>query len=376
MFIKRIYDNLDTFIEAGKVLVIYGARQVGKTTLLNHYLRSTKLRYKLDSGDNIRTRQIIGSLDFKQILEYIEGYELYIIDEAQQIPNVGKGLKIIVDQRPDIMVIATGSSSFDLARNIGEPLTGRKRTLTLYSIAQLELIEMFNQFELKDRLDEFLIFGAYPEVITADNKDKKMRLLTELVEFYLLKDILSLERVKGSGILLNLLKLLAFQVGGEVAHNELATQLRIDVKTVGRYLDLLEKSFVIYRLGGFSRNSRKEITKKNKYYFLDNGIRNAVIAQFNPLNLRNDIGQLWENFLVTERLKKRAYRNIYGNAYFWRTYQRAEIDIVEERAGKLFGTEIKWAPKKRVKPPKDWISAYPQAEFKVIDKDNYQDFII
>lgn len=374
--IKRYYDDLDVLLEPGKVLVIYGPRQVGKTTLLNNYLSKTKLRYKLDSGDNIRTQQILSSQDFKKILEYIEGYELFALDEAQQIPNIGMGLKIIVDQKPDLKVIATGSSSFDLAHNLGEPLTGRKRTIILYPISQIEMLNLHNRFELTEMLDEFLIFGTYPEVVTAELKNEKIQILSELVGSYLLKDILSFEKVKGSDILLNLLKLLAFQIGSEVSLNELASQLKIDVKTVGRYLSLLERSFVIHKLTGFSRNLRKEVAKKNKYYFFDNGARNAVIAQFNPLDLRNDIGQLWENFIFTERLKKRAYKEIFGSAYFWRTYQRHEIDLVEEREGKLFAYEIKWKTKREVKPPKLWLTTYPRSEFVAISKDNYLDFIV
>lgn len=235
---------------------------------------------------------------------------------------------------------------------------------------------MHNRFELGEMLDEYLIYGSYPEVITAKSKKDKMQILSELVDSYLLKDILMFEKVKSSDVLLNLLKLLAFQIGGEVSFNELASQLKIDVKTASRYISLLEKSFVIHKLSGFSRNLRKEIAKKNKYYFLDNGIRNAVIAQFNPLDLRNDVGKLWENFIVIERLKLRDYKNIYGSSYFWRTYQHHEIDLLEEREGLLHAYEIKWATKKEIKPPKDWSSAYPDSEFTVIDKNNYLNFIL
>jgi hypothetical protein len=373
--IQRIY-SLENLIKPQKVLVIYGPRRVGKTTLLNSFLSQTTLRYKLDSGDNIKTQQVLGSQDFSRIIEYASGYDLIALDEAQQIPKIGMGLKIIVDQIPDIMVIATGSSSFDLAGAIGEPLTGRKTTVILYPIAQQELLSIHNRHELRESLEDFLVFGAYPEVVTAKNRNEKIAILEEIVNSYLLKDILALDRIKGSMVLLDLLKLIAFQTGNQISLNELATQIRLDVKTVGRYIDIFEKAFVIKRVGGFSRNLRKEIVSKAKYYFLDNGIRNAVISQFNPLDSRNDIGALWENFIVTERIKKCAYQSIYGSTYFWRTYDGQELDWVEERDSKLFGYELKWSEKKKEKPPKDWFKTYTNAEFRIINRENYLDFIL
>lgn len=373
--IKRFYNKLEKYLKLGKVLIIYGPRRVGKTTLLQNFLSGTSFKYKIDSGDNIRVREILSSQDFQKILPYLENYELLCIDEAQQIPGIGLGLKIIVDQKPQIMVIATGSSSFELASQVGEPLTGRKRTLTLYPISQIELLEEYNRFELREKLEEFLIFGSYPEVVTAVARKEKIEILEEIVNSYIFKDILAMEKIKGPQVLLNLLKLLAFQIGNEISLNELGTQLNLDVKTVQRYLDLLEKNFIIIGLGGFSRNLRKEIAKKQKYYFIDNGIRNGVIAQFNELENRNDIGQLWENFLVTERMKKREYKNIYGTSYFWRTYDQQEVDIVEEREGKLFGYEFKWSMKKNVIPPKDWLTTYPNATYEVITQENYLDFV-
>ena len=373
--IQRIY-SLENLIKPQKVLVIYGPRRVGKTTLLNSFLSQTTLRYKLDSGDNIKTQQVLGSQDFSRIIEYASGYDLIALDEAQQIPKIGMGLKIIVDQIPDIMVIATGSSSFDLAGAIGEPLTGRKTTVILYPIAQQELLSIRNRHELRESLDDFLVFGAYPEVVTAKNRNEKISILEEIVNSYLLKDILALDRIKGSMVLLDLLKLIAFQTGNQISLNELATQIRLDVKTVGRYIDIFEKAFVIKRVGGFSRNLRKEIVSKAKYYFLDNGIRNSVISQFNPLDSRNDIGALWENFIVTERIKKCAYQSIYGSTYFWRTYGGQELDWVEERESKLFGYELKWSERKKEKPPKDWLKTYTNAEFRIINRENYLDFIL
>lgn len=374
--ITRFYNNLKPFLKANRALIIYGPRRVGKTTLLQHFLSTTSLKYKLDSGDNIRIQELLGSQDFPRILEYASGYELIVLDEAQLIPNVGMGIKILVDQVPGLKVIATGSSSFGLANQVGEPLTGRKTTLTLYPVAQLELETQHNRHQLKQKLPEYLIFGSYPQVLTAQTKEEKMQILEELVNSYIFKDIFALQQLKGSKVLLDLLKLLAFQVGNEVSLNELATNLSIDVKTVGRYLDLLEKAFIIMRLSAFSKNLRSEVVSTSKYFFFDNGIRNAVISQFNSLDLRNDTGSLWENFLMMERMKKKSYKNIHGYSYFWRTYGQKEIDLIEEREGKVFPYEFKWSPKSKVLAPKEWINAYPQAEaLLTVTSDNYLDFI-
>lgn len=374
MKIPREYLNLEGYFKPNKALVILGPRQSGKTTLLNDFLEKTKLKFKLDSGDNIRTQEILSSQDFDKVLEYARGYELIAIDEAQRIRNIGLGLKILIDHIPGIHIIATGSSSFELAGQVGEPLTGRKITLTLYPLAQMELAKLFNTSELKARLEEFLVFGCYPEVVTADDRNEKKRLLNELVDSYLLRDILQLERVKSAKVLLDLLRLLAFQVGREVSWSELGSRLGIDTKTVARYLDLFEKGFVIYNLRGFSRNLRKEISKKSKYYFLDNGVRNAVISNFNPLELRDDGGMLWENFLITERLKKQAYRGPHANNYFWRTWDQKEVDFIEEREGRLFGYEFKWGSLK-TPAPREWLETYAGSEFTVINRENYLDFV-
>jgi len=375
MTIPRFYDDLGKYLKPNKVLVIYGPRRVGKTTLLNNFLLGSNLKYKLDSGDNIKTREILASQDFDVLKNYAAGYELIAIDEAQRIPNVGFGLKILADQIPNLKIIATGSSSFELSGQVGEPLTGRKTTITLYPVAQLELEKIKSRFDLKGELAQSLIFGGYPEAVAAASNKDRAKVLSEIVNSYLLKDILEIEQVKGSKLLLDLLRLVAFQVGGEVSLSELGNQLGIDYKTVARYLDLFEKSFVLYNLRGYSRNLRKEITKKSKYYFYDNGVRNAVISNFNDLNLRDDIGALWENFMVSERLKRNSYREIFSNNYFWRTWDQKEVDFVEEREGKLFGYEFKWgdkvAPKQR-----EWLETYSEASFETVNGQNYFDFII
>jgi len=367
--------RLESVLKPGKVFIIYGPRRAGKTTLLKSYLASCGLRYRLETGDDIRIRHLLGSGDLENIVAFAEGFELVAIDEAQQIPGIGMGLKILVDHLPKLRIVATGSSSFDLAAAVGEPLTGRKRTHTLYPISQLELTQKFNRHDLRQRLEEFLIYGSYPEIVVTVGRKEKIELLEELSGSYLLKDVLALDRIRSSRTLVDLLKLIAFQVGNEVSLNKLATQVKLDVKTVGRYLDILEKAFVIVRVGGFSRNLRSEVTSKAKYYFLDNGVRNAVIGQYNLLDSRNDVGALWENFVVTERLKKRSYAGIYGTFHFWRTYDGKEIDYIEERDGGLFGFECKWSSEQRVKPPKKWLGSYPGATFEVITPGNYLDFI-
>lgn len=373
-YIARYYQNLENYCSPGKALIIYGPRQVGKTTLIKHYLATTNYRYKFDSGDDFALQSYLSTADFKAIKEYTAGYELIVIDEAQKIKNIGACLKIIVDQIPSIRIIATGSSSFELAGQIGEPLTGRKKTLSLYPIAQLELLKNTNAFVLKKSLEDYLIYGSYPEIIEAATADDKKNYLNELTNSYLLKDILSLDKIKNSKALLDLLRLLAFQVGNEVSHSELAQKIMVDTKTVARYLDILEQAFVIYNLRGFSRNLRKEVTKKSKYYFYDVGIRNTLIANFNRLDLRNDVGQLWENFLFIERIKKQNYEAIYSNNYFWRTWDQKEIDLIEERDGQLFAYEFKWGTK-IAKVPNDWLSNYPMAYFMTINQENYLDFI-
>lgn len=374
--IPRAYEPLDAYLQPNKVLLIYGPRRVGKTTLLRNYLAHTPFRYKLDSGDNIRTQQVLGSQDFQQIIDYVEGYDLLAIDEAQNIPSIGRGLKILVDQVPNLRIIATGSASFELAGQVGEPLTGRKVTLTLYPMAQTELLALHNRFELREHLEEFLLYGTYPEVILEPRRQARIEIISEIANAYLLKDILALDQIKSSRTLWNLLQLLAFQVGSEVSANELSRKLGIAVKTVQRYLDLLEKAFVAVRLGGLSRNLRKEVTSKAKYYFLDNGIRNAIISQFNPLALRDDVGKLWENFCFSERAKYRAYTGTHANHYFWRTYDQQEIDLVEEREGRLFGYECKWSAAASPAPPRDWLNAYPNAAFMVITPQNYQEWVL
>ena len=374
--LPRFYQDLETWLKPGKVLLIYGPRQVGKTTLVKQYLKTTPWRYRFDSGDDLSIQEIFSSRRLKVLRQYVGSHQLIVIDEAQKIPFVGESLKILVDQMPQLRIIATGSSSFELAGQVGEPLTGRKQTLILYPLALLELKEIFpSPWDLEQQLDQLLIFGSYPEVVRTQDPQKKRLILQELVNSYLLKDILTLEKIKASQKLVRLLQLLAFQIGSTVSLTELGQQLELDRKTVARYLDLLEKSFIIFSLWGYHRNLRKAISKKNKYYFFDLGVRNALINNFNPLELRPDLGQLWENFVIIERRKKQAYWQIYSNNYFWRTWDGQEVDWVEERDGQLFGFEIKWSEKKKAKEPKDWSKTYPKTSWQLITPENFLDFV-
>ncbi|HNW83304.1 MAG TPA: ATP-binding protein [bacterium] len=373
--IPRALDDLNNYLKKGKVLVVFGPRQVGKTTLLKNFLSKTQLKYRFDNGEDFRITELFSSGNPDKLSEYAKGYELVVIDEAQKIPDAGSGLKMLIDNNPELMVIATGSSSFELAGTVGEPLTGRKRTLTMFPVAQIELSETLNRYDLKEKLEEFLVYGSYPEVITAESKEEKSRIITELTHSYLLKDIIAFDRIKNSRVIFDLLRMLAFQTGSEVSLSEIGKNIGVDAKTVNRYIDILEKSFVIFRLTGFSRNLRKEIVKKNKYYFYDTGIRNALISNFNPLSIRNDIGQLWENLMFIERLKRNSYKNVLLNSYFWRTWNQQEIDLVEEREGKLFGYEFKYGGK-IPQAPALWIENYSEASFEVVNRANYLDFIL
>lgn len=367
-------ENLKRLLSPDKVVVIYGPRRVGKTTLLNKFLEFTKEKYLLVTGDDLTVQSYLGSQSIQKLKDFVGTSRLLVIDEAQRIENIGLNLKLIVDHIKGIKVIATGSSSFDLAKNIGEPLTGRKFILKLYPLAQMEISGVEERHETEANLETRLIYGSYPEIVTTGDNKKRELYLRETVSSYLYKDILELDGIRQSGKIVRLLQLLAFQIGKEVSYNELGTQLGMSKNTVERYLDLLEKAFVIFKLTGFSRNRRKEISKSPRYYFYDNGIRNAVISNLNPVEIRDDIGVLWENYIIMERLKRQEYLQIAANNYFWRTYDRKEIDLVEEREGNLYGYEIKWK-KDGMKPPKGWLDTYNNATYEIITRNNYLDFI-
>ncbi|MDP3696619.1 MAG: ATP-binding protein [Candidatus Taylorbacteria bacterium] len=374
MKFKRKQDIISA-LEPKRVLVVYGPRRVGKTTMLNDYIKTqSEKRVYFSTGDDIELRKIIQSEKLKEILDFARPFEIIAIDEAQFIPSIGLGAKMMIDAFPEKNIILTGSSSLDLSNKIGEPLTGRHFTLTLLPLSQGEIMDG-SRFELKTYLEDFLIYGSYPEVLNEPDIERKRKILTELVSSYLFKDALALEAVRSPDTLLDIAKCLAFQVGNEVSINEVARTAKTDAKTAAKYLDLLEKMFIIRRVRGFSRNLRNEISKKPKYYFLDNGVRNALISQFNPLSLRNDIGALWENFIFMELVKKTGIEEGYDNYYFWRTHTGQEIDIIKETNGSLTAIECKWSKEDAVLPSA-WKKAYKNSTFQVIHKNNYLDFLI
>lgn len=373
MYIPQIQlNNLKSAIKPGKAIILFGPRRVGKTTLLKKYLEDQQ-NYLFVTGEDIFIREILSSGSIEKLKDFIGNKELLVIDEAQYIPDIGQNLKIIVDHLSDKKVIATGSSTFDLARQIGEPLTGRKQVIKMYPIAQMELNQLENLAQTKANFESRLIFGSYPEVITLENDKLRSEYLHDIISSYLLKDILAFEGVLKSKKLIDLLILLAFQIGKEVSLSELGKQLSMNKMTVEKYLDLLEQTFVIINIRGFSRNLRKEISKTSRYYFCDNGIRNGLINNFNLLSRRNDVGDLFENYLVMERIKKQEYSKMWSNNYFWRTYDQKEIDWVEEREGKLFGYEFKWG--QIAKEPRLWKETYPESSFECINQENYLKFI-
>lgn len=368
--IQKHLENLKGALLPGKAVIIYGARRTGKTTLVKRFLQDVDEPYLLVSGEDITVQGYLASQSIEKLSAFVGANRLLVVDEAQKVPGIGSNLKLIVDHIPGIRIIATGSSSFDLARAVGEPLTGRKTTLRLYPLSQLELGQIEQRHQTDANLESRLIYGSYPEVVlTLDNRARE-QYLKEIVASYLYKDVLELDGIRHSAKISRLLQLLAFQVGKEVSYTELGTSLGMSKNTIERYLDLLEKAFVIQKLSGFSRNLRSEITKNSRYYFLDNGVRNALINNFNALELRNDCGELWENYLVIERLKRQEYLLEQANNYFWRTYRQKEIDLVEEREGKLFGYEMKWGAAQAM-PPKEWLAAYPNASWQLINRQNY-----
>jgi predicted AAA+ superfamily ATPase len=371
----RQYDALEKEFFPNRALILYGPRRVGKTFLLNRAKSDLKGRVFYGTGEDLEVRDILQSESVEKIKGSFSGYDWVIIDEAQKVDRIGHGLKIAIDHLPEVRFIATGSSSFELAHQIGEPLTGRKITLTLYPLSTLELKRHQGGAELMQSLDSRLIFGSYPEIMATTDHNRKTVLLKELRDSYLYKDILELENLRNAKKITDLLQLIAWQVGKEVSLHELGTQLGMDKRTVERYLDLLEKAFVIVNVRGFSRNLRKEVTKTSRYYFLDNGILNAVLNNFNPVSMRSDKGALWENFIFMERLKFRSYTATNAAMHFWRTYDRQEIDLVEDSGGNLHGYEFKYSSTRKTKTPVAWAKAYPEAGFDVITRDNWIEFV-
>jgi len=370
---RIIKESVEKSLFKGKVIIIYGARQVGKTTLVKEILKKHENESVYFNCEMLSVRQSLEIQDAVALNSFLGGYKLVVLDEAQHVQEIGKILKILVDTYPEIQIIATGSSSFDLANKTSEPLTGRAFRFTLSPLSLEEIKNSSNIIELNAKLENILRFGTYPEVFFSSQENAVAK-LDEIASNYLYKDVLMFDGVKKSTIVTKLLQLLALQIGNEVSYSELATVLGISRITVEKYVDLLEKCFVIFTLRSLSRNRRKEISKSVKIYFYDLGIRNSLIQNYNNMNVRNDIGALWENLMIIEKIKKNKYHGIYSNLYFWRTYDQKEIDLVEELDGKFLAFEFKWK-QDIVKEPKEFLSNYPNSEFQIVNRENYWKFL-
>jgi predicted AAA+ superfamily ATPase len=363
-----------SLLKEKKIVILFGARQTGKSTLSHRLLDNLDGKILRINADELKYIDVLSSRDFSQIKLLVGGYDVLFIDEAQRIPDLGINLKIIYENMPDLKILVTGSSSFDLANRVNEPLTGRTATFKLYPISLQELKATSNVFEIQNRLEEYMVYGLYPALLQYGNAADKERYLLELSNSYLYKDVLELSNIRNSSQINNLLKLIAFQIGSLVSVNELAQNLGMSQETVSSYIDLLEKSFIVFRLSGFSKNLRKEISKRDKIFFWDLGVRNSLINNFAPLSLRSDTGAMWENFIIAERLKYLSNNNQFVTPYFWRTYTGAEVDYVEEKNGVLSAFEIKYK-KARNKAPQTWIDNYGD-NFKCVTRENFWEFVM
>jgi predicted AAA+ superfamily ATPase len=372
MIERTLKASLEKHWNSGKVLIVLGPRQVGKTTLLDE-LCSREGDFLFLNGDDIVTQQILENIGEIQLKQLIGNHQTVFIDEAQRIPNIGLILKIIYDRIKNVRVVVSGSSALELSSSINEPLTGRKWEYQMYPISWAELSNHFGVLGAQQQFELRLIYGMYPDVI--NNLGNEEGVLKQLASSYLYKDLLNFHGIRKPEVLSKLLIALALQVGSEVSYNELANLLRIDRGTIEQYIGLLEQAFVIVRLNPFSRNIRNEISSSRKIYFYDNGIRNALIGNFNALSMRNDTGALWENFLVSERIKANHYKESSARNYFWRTHSQQEIDYLEEYGGQIYAYEFKWNPKAKAKFPNSFIEAYQPQEKKVISQDNFGEFL-
>ena len=376
MYINRsLFPIINSKLFKGKAIIIMGARQVGKSTLMNHVAENINLQTLHLNCDDPDIRNLLRDINNVNLRLLVGTNKLIVIDEAQRVENIGLVIKRIVDDYKDIQVLVSGSSSIKLGSSLNEPLTGRKYEYSLYPISTGELYESIGLVETRQMLESRMIYGSYPEIIT--HPDEAKELLASLSDSYLYKDILELEQIRKSAILQKLLIALALQVGSEVSFNEIGRTIGLDSKTVEKYIDLLEKCFVIYTLHGLTRNLRNELKKSKKIYFYDTGIRNAILQNFSPVELRSDMGSVWENFFITERIKFNSYAGRHVNYYFWRTTAQQEIDLVEECNGEFSIFEMKWNPKRaNVKFPDSFIETYHPKETNVVTPDNYLEFLV
>ena len=372
MIARKLFPYIADNLKPGFAIGLFGARRTGKTVLMNQLAEKISGRSLIISGEDFDVQELFSSQKLSLLKSATSGYTHLFIDEAQKIPNIGTSLKLIVDNFPQLAVFFTGSSSFELYNQLGEPLTGRSIFLNLFGFSQEELNEDF--LDARKALEEKLIYGLYPQVYLEQEIKQKEEILNSIKNGYLLKDILEFDLQKDSIFILNLLRLIAFQIGQDISYSEIASRLQVNVRTVQRYLNILEKMFIIFSLPGFSRNMRNEFTKTPRYYFWDNGIRNALIANLNPINIRNDSGQLWENYCISERQKFLSFNRITANRFFWRTYTQKEIDYIEERGGSLYAYEMKFSGKSS-KVPAVFMENYPGSKFMEINKDNFLDFL-
>ena len=373
MIERLLYKTIENKLFVGKVIILTGARQVGKTTLLKQLLRQKEGVLWLN-GDELQVQNLFANASADRLLSEFSNSKIVILDEAQRIENIGLRLKLIADSDSEVQVIATGSSAFELANKVNEPLTGRKWEYQMFPLSFGEMVAHHGKLKEMRMLPRRIIYGYYPEVVTNDGNE--VEILKLLTDAYLYKDILSWESIKHPDKLQTLLRALAYQVGSQVSYNELSQMCSMDSKTVERYINLLEQCYIIFRLPSFSRNLRHELKSSRKIYFYDNGIRNALIADYRAPEVRQDIGALWENFVIAERMKSNEYYHRWVNRYFWRTKQQQEIDYLEESGGKLHAYEMKWNPRAKASITKTFTEAYPNSEFQVITTDNIADFLL
>lgn len=370
MQIKRILQSeLSKRVDWKKVIILLGPRQVGKTTLVEELASQLGHDYLLLTGDEFQTVEFLSNPNFEFLKSFIGKHKVIIIDEAQRIPEIGLTLKLMADHFTGIQLIVTGSSSLELASSVNEPLTGRKWEYKIFPISWQELTDWQGLAKALPKLEKLLVFGSYPEIIS--NTGEEIALLQNLSSSYLYKDLLNFKGIRRPELLHKLLQALAWQVGSEVSYNELSRTVQADKSTVSAYIELLEKAFIVFKLNPFSRNLRSEISSSRKIFFIDNGMRNSIIGNYAALSNRNDIGQLWENFLISERQKLLSYNGFYGKTYFWRTTRGQEIDYVEEIDGKIFAFEFKWNPKAKSKFPTSFVESYNPVTTQVIHKDNF-----